>query len=172
MEQLLTEIRIALDNKLYFIALQAALTIPDICGAVQSDNGIATKSKYCDWYDKYAKNIISQGVQAEDIYLFRCSLLHQGSTIPSPKPGQSAAYQRIAFAAPYSKVVWVHDAVIMDVLFVDLPVFCNGIIKAAKEWLADMKKENNQNYNRNVAKTIRYYPNGISPYITGIDTIG
>ena len=172
MEQLLTEIQIALANKLYFIALQATLTIPDICGAIESDDGIARGGKYCNWYNKYAKPRISPHVAAEDVYLFRCSLLHQGTTIPNPRPGQNASYSRILFAAPYSHFVEVHDCVVMDALFVDVVIFCNGMVEAAKEWIAEMQGENNANFIKNSSNTIRYYPNGIAPYITGIDTIG
>ena len=172
MEQLLNEIRIAMDNKLYFVALQAALTIPDICGAIESDNGIATGEKYCRWYDKYAKHRIGHFAMAEDIYLFRCSLLHQGTSIPSPRGKQKATYSKIIFAAPYSDSLTIHNCVNMEVLSIDIEIFCNGLIEAAEDWKSDMKKENNANYNNNVVKTIRYYPDGIPPYIVGIGAIG
>ena len=55
MELILKEIERALDAKLYYLALQASLTLPDICGALQSDNGKATGDKYIAWYDTYAK---------------------------------------------------------------------------------------------------------------------
>ena len=52
MELILKEIERALDAKLYYLALQASLTLPDICGALQSDDGVAKNYKYIAWYDK------------------------------------------------------------------------------------------------------------------------
>lgn len=46
MELILKEIERALDAKLYYLALQASLTLPDICGALQSDDGVAKKHIY------------------------------------------------------------------------------------------------------------------------------
>ena len=46
MELILKEIERALDAKLYYLALQASLTLPDICGALQSDDGVAKNYKY------------------------------------------------------------------------------------------------------------------------------
>ena len=46
MELILKEIERALDAKLYYLALQASLTLPDICGALQSNDGVAKKHKY------------------------------------------------------------------------------------------------------------------------------
>lgn len=44
MELILKEIERALDAKLYYLALQASLTLPDICGALQSNDGVAKKT--------------------------------------------------------------------------------------------------------------------------------
>ena len=37
-EKIVEEIRIALENKLYFVALNSALTLPDICGKAEFSN--------------------------------------------------------------------------------------------------------------------------------------
>jgi len=53
MEELIKQIKISLDNNLYLLGLYTCLTIPDICGAVDTKNGIANGQKYRDWYKKY-----------------------------------------------------------------------------------------------------------------------
>jgi len=46
MRDLLNQIQSAIETKAYYLALYTSLTIPDICGAMQSDDGKATKEKY------------------------------------------------------------------------------------------------------------------------------
>ena len=50
--KLIEEIKIALKNNLYLIALNTSLTLPDICGKAEFPNK-TTKRRYIDWFDKY-----------------------------------------------------------------------------------------------------------------------
>ena len=173
MEHFLQEIKLALENKLYLLALQTALTLPDICGAMESDAGKANRERYCNWYDKYAASKVDACYMSSmDCYLFRCSLLHQGTTIPTPKGNQSAAHGRIVFIAPGNQNFYFHNNIIGDALNIDLNVFCTGMIKATEEWLKTMKETKNANYEKHAKKLIRYYPVGLPPYTFGIGTIG
>ncbi len=58
---------------LYFLALHGALTLPDICGALESDTGTASGAKYKAWL---RANVPGLASDAELIYGLRCSLLH------------------------------------------------------------------------------------------------
>lgn len=91
MDELIAQIRQASASGLYYLALLGALTLPDICGALNSENGRASGPKYRDWLRKY---IPEQADEADDIYGPRCSLLHQGQA--KPKGGQFP----IAFTHP------------------------------------------------------------------------
>ena len=57
--RLVQDIRKALDNTLYFVALNSALTLPDICGKVAFPEK-RNKERCILWYDeeigKYEKN--------------------------------------------------------------------------------------------------------------------
>ena len=57
---------------LYFLALHGALTLPDICGALESDTGTASGAKYKAWL---RANVPGLASDAELIYGLRCSLL-------------------------------------------------------------------------------------------------
>ena len=79
---LLKQIELCLQQRLNYVAIIASLVIPDIGGAIDLDNGVATKPKYVTWFDKYVKpryagNLNLTGVQC---YYLRCAILHQGKT--------------------------------------------------------------------------------------------
>jgi hypothetical protein len=46
MDEILKQVHAALSGKAYYPALFVCLTLPDICGALESENGYATSSKY------------------------------------------------------------------------------------------------------------------------------
>ena len=48
---LTNEIEKALKNNLYLVALNTALTLPDICGKAEFPNKSTTK-RYIEWFDK------------------------------------------------------------------------------------------------------------------------
>src|SRR5947207_12791542 len=79
MEEMIRQIRAASAAGLYYLALFGALALPDICGAVASDNGRASGSKYKTWV---RDNVPTHAAQADLIYGLRCSLLHQGQALP------------------------------------------------------------------------------------------
>ncbi len=78
MEDLLNEIERGLDAKVYQLSLNLALCIPDICAALESDDGQTNRTKYKRWYETYVGDKLR--LSASDCYYFRCSFLHQGST--------------------------------------------------------------------------------------------
>lgn len=118
MELILKEIERALDAKLYYLALQASLTLPDICGALQSDNGKATGDKYIDWYDTYAKEPGNLSISGKDCYYFRCSYVHQALTTH-----ERSSYSRIIFLAPTCQGITMHNNVIKGALNIDVKRF-------------------------------------------------
>ena len=93
-DQLVKEIRKALENELYFVALNSALTLPDICGKVAYPNKSCGK-RYVLWYDeeigKYEKKPCDKEnmpyLSGEVIYSLRCALLHEGNPNVDNKKG-------------------------------------------------------------------------------------
>ena len=85
--RLVQDIRKALENELYFVALSSALTLPDICGKVAYPNEKSSRKRYIFWYEdeigKYEKNPDDKEnmpyLSGEVIYSLRCSLLHEGN---------------------------------------------------------------------------------------------
>lgn len=58
--RLVQDIRKALENELYFVALSSVLALPDICGKVAYPNEWSSRKRYVLWYSeeisKYEKN--------------------------------------------------------------------------------------------------------------------
>lgn len=164
MKDFINQIQLALQNpSLYYLTLFASLALPDICGAMSSENGESSKEKYIQWYDQYMAHKC-QFFTGEDCYYFRCSLLHQGSS-----QHQRSEYRRIIFVEPSATTNIFHCNILNDALNLDVSVFCNDLIQSVENWL--QVYENTELYKRNYERLIKRYPNGLPPYIGGVPVI-
>lgn len=165
MRDLISQIRKGLDNNMYYLSLYVSLTLPDICGAIESINGEASGDKYKKWFNDYVAQKYIDNFDGEDCYYFRCSLLHQGSS-----QHRKSKYKRVIFVEPtLSNGNIFHNNILEDALNIDVKIFCEDIINGVEAWL--VKNENLDNYNKNNNKYMKRHPNGLSPYIVGIPVI-
>jgi hypothetical protein len=183
MRILIDQLEKSLDQPLYFISLMAALTIPDIGGAIDSDDGTAKADRYAAWYDRWAKpqftavlksampeSMRSHVKQADSpmtgelCYQFRCSLLHQGRMANPPKQ-----QLRIMFIQPGANSNIVHYNVINDALTIDIRMFCKEMILGVRDWLKQV--EQTEKYQRNYERFAHLHLNGLLPYIGGVPVI-
>lgn len=167
MDDFLQEIEQALENNLFFVALQATLALPDICGALQSDDSVG--KRYKEWFNQYGRKHTYSRMTAEDCYYFRCSMLHQASTVPSPYDGEQLNYTRILFVVEPECLY--HNNVINGALNIDLHIFCRGIIAGVREWQRHMEETQNEVYAKKYSQMIRVYMEGLAPYTQGLITI-
>jgi len=164
LKDVLDQIRLALNQNLYYVALWTCLTLPDICGAIDSTNGQADPGKYARWYDKWvARNCPS--FTGQDCYYFRCTMLHQGRMM-IPR----GTYSRVFFLEPGATSNIFHCNVFNNALNIDLRIFCEAMIDGAERWLKSVVGTPlfTQNYN----SFVRRYPTGIPPYVVGTPVIG
>ncbi|TET31968.1 MAG: hypothetical protein E3J72_20970 [Planctomycetota bacterium] len=174
MRSLLNQIEKALKSDLYYVALFVSLSIPDICGALESDNGEADRKKYMQWFDKYvapkyyrpSSPAVSaeQMLTGEDCYHFRCSALHQGS---SQKNG--SRYSRYIFLPRPVQNFAGHCNVFNNAFHININTFCMDITESARKWLEE--QEGTDTFKKNYNKMMREYPDGIEGIITGIPII-
>ncbi|KAF0134743.1 MAG: hypothetical protein FD145_460 [Candidatus Saganbacteria bacterium] len=165
MKNILNQIQKGLETNLYYLSLFVSLSMPDICGAIESQNGEASGKKYADWFDKYVAPKYNGFLSGDDCYKFRCSLIHQGSS-QHPKSN----YSRVLFVEPSSTTNIFHKLIMNDALNIDVHIFCNDIVAGVNDWL--QKVENSELYKINYDKFMRRYPNGLKPYIVGVPVIG
>jgi hypothetical protein len=161
MQDIVDSIRKNLRDRNYYTALFMAIMLPSICGALESDNGEDTRTKYIGWYNRYIDDLMLKG---EDCYALRCSLLHQGRTTH-----RSSSFSRVLFTYPHPSGTTLHNNSIDGALNLDIPLFCERVLRAVERWQTEV--ENTENYQRNIADTIRLYPNGFAPFIVGLPLI-
>ena len=164
MREFLTQIKKGLDTNLYLLSLFSVLAIPDICGAMNSENGEASAEKYKVWFNEYIAPKYNNFLNGENCYYFRCSLLHQGSS-----QHNKSSYKRVLFIEPSATTNILHNNIMNDALNIDVKIFCNDLVNGAEKWLDE--NENTDLYKKNYDKFMRRYPNGLPPYIVGVSVI-
>ncbi|MFO7900165.1 MAG: hypothetical protein R6V58_14040 [Planctomycetota bacterium] len=182
-ELILSQVESALDAGYYYPALLTSLTLPDICGALDSHDGQASGEKYVAWFDQWVVPQFSETVRSampgatpldvpdwafpltgEVCYRFRCSLLHQGSSQHPKSP-----FRRILAVVPGTDGC-VHHCLSDDAYILDLRLFCREIVEGVRQWLSQV--ERNVRFERNYTKFAHLHPNGLSPYIRGWPVVG
>lgn len=168
MRDVLNQIRAANDAGLYYVALFSALAVPDICGALESQDGTANGQRYKAWFDHWVAPKYSffggTSLTGEVCYYYRCAALHQGCAI-HPK----MQYSRIIFVEPGNRGIMLHNNVMNDALNIDVGRFCEDVISSCESWLAAVAADHT--VQQNLANSMQRYPQGLTPYIAGIPVI-
>ena len=164
MDELIAQIRAARDAGLYYLALMGTLMLPDICGALDSDNGRATASKFKDWLKA---NVPEQAGDAAAIYGLRCSLLHQGTMLPH------GGHLPIACTYPHPSVPQFHRCLTEiggdSVWWLSIPMFVDEVTSGAEAWF--VKHGKTARVKRNMEKFVRLRMEGLPPHIVGAPVI-
>ena len=164
MERLLREVEGALAARLYYLALTLTLALPDICGALEAEDGWAKRDRYKAWY---AANLADdfQNLTADDCYRLRCGGIHQGRF---GRPGMQ--YARAIFVLPHAQRSVFLDCIMGDAYFVSAEEFCLTVITRVRNWLEN--KRGDPTVQTNLSRLVTLHPDGLSPYAKGIPLIG
>jgi hypothetical protein len=165
MQDVIQQVRTSNEAGLYYVALFSALALPDICAALESDNGQASKDKYVSWFNTHVASRYNGFLDGETCYYFRCSMLHQGST-QHPR-GQ---YSRIIFVEPGQSGIVLHNNIMNDALNIDVHIFCEDLCAAAESWWRT--ESSDLNVQTNLQRFVTRHPDGLTPYISGVPVIG
>lgn len=161
----------ALNQRGYFLALLGALCLPDMASALSSEDGEASGEKYVAWYETWVRPQYAEyvaGVQeraglppiqrpiphpltGEMCYAYRCAMLHQGRAHHA-----KMGYTRIMFLEPGSHENGIQYVDVGGPLLVKLETFCGQILEGVRRWRAAVC--DNEDYKRNLAKTVQRYP--------------
>jgi hypothetical protein len=163
MDVITKEVERALDNGLYYLAVMLALTLPDICAALESRDGQTSGSRYKAWYTSWLASRYST-LTGNDLYRLRCGVVHQGRFGPS-----SMQYSRILFTIPNPQGNVFHNNIINDALNLDTQTFCQDMLACVKRWYAS--KENDPNVIQNLPHLVQFREYGLAPYMVGMPLI-
>ena len=114
--------------KAYWSLLHVTACLPDICAALQSANGEATRQRYADWCDKYLPNANLSGAER---YIMRCKILHQGRA-STDKPGR---YTGFAFGQPAASGAADHMRVDGSILHLDVGELARETQHGVEAWI-------------------------------------
>jgi hypothetical protein len=165
MRDLLAQVRAASAGGLYYAALFPALSLPDMCGALEAADGRANGQRYAAWFDRWVAHSYGGFLTGEDCYHFRCSLLHQGTT-----QHPSARYSRLLFLEPGGHGIVMHNNILNDALNIDVQIFCEDMVAGVEQWLPAAQQL--PHFAANVQRFVTRYPGGLKPYIVGMPVIG
>lgn len=144
------EIDRCVNGKCYWALLHLVIVLPDICGALESENGEATSKRYKTWAERYlADHVIS----ADEWYEIRCVVLHQGQTL-----GKQGRYRAYSFSQPNPREGVAHRLIakrgnIQD-LHLDVGELAKQITAALHKWFSDLEADANSPRSRNVDKNL------------------
>jgi hypothetical protein len=162
-KEITDEVEKALSAGLFYLAILTALSLPDICGALESADGQTSGAKYRAWYDLWMAKLYPE-ITSVDLYSLRCGVVHQG------RLGHSKMqYARVIFTIPNAQRNVFHRNIINDALNLDAVTFCRDVIKCVSDWYA--AKQNDPNVQANLPRLLRLRPNGIAPYMVGMPLI-
>lgn len=184
-ELFLDEILRSVEAGTYLLALLGALTIPDVMAALSSEDGESNGDRYRAWFDENARDyftvrgpmfrridpkleaLIKKMPEAlwkgsetdvftgEECWRFRCSMLHQGKT------GHEKGLARVVFVEPGSNNTFHMNVMTQGgrrILNIDLPIFCQSMVEAARTWLGNHIDD--EVVQTNLSDIVRRYPKG------------
>ena len=152
MDRFATAIKKSLEVNNWYSALYLALTMPDICARLESENGKTSGQKYASWFDRYMLHKYQSNMGANraphiflsgnDCYALRCAILHEGAADITMQRCREAL-DRFHFT-----VVGSHCNQFHSVLQLDVPVFCSDICESIESWLIDFSRDHPDKQNR------------------------
>ena len=163
MEIVLNEVEKAIKHEMYYLAVVMALTLPDICSALQSGNGLSTGEKYKEWYRNYLSQKYPR-LTDSDCWHLRCGVVHQGRC-----GHPNMQYSRVIFSVPNPQNNIFHNNILNDALNLDAVQFCHDIMEAVREWFK--QNHTNPTVQLNIPHMVQYRPAGMAPYIVGMPVI-
>ncbi|HKN00676.1 MAG TPA: hypothetical protein VJX23_09195 [Candidatus Binataceae bacterium] len=163
MDSIIYEIRQALMNHLFYAAIMLSLGMPDVCAALESEDGYTKADDYKRWYRQWFQPKYP-ALSEDDMYSLRCGVFHRGR-LNDPRPGLQ--YERIVFTLPSN--LTLTEGRFNNVYFTDAHRFCADMIASAEKWYAAKQKDTN--VEKNILRLVQYRAHGLKPYIVGVPVV-
>lgn len=149
MLRFVTAVESAIREKNWYAALGLALTLPDMCAAMENPDAKGFEARYVGWYDRYllstytayvgprAKKVVF--LSGADCFALRCAFLHEGTGDMTPKPQR--VLQRFHFVCPLeSGHPGSHNNMLNGILLqLEVNTFCQDMCNGVRTWLKDVE---------------------------------
>ncbi|HEE0644382.1 TPA: hypothetical protein R6351_005327 [Klebsiella pneumoniae] len=150
MENFIKAIQTSIEGKNWYSVLFISLTLPDICGKIDTPSSNSSKTRTIEWCDKYLTPLytVRLGIAREehillggaDFYALRCAYLHEGSDdVTTQKARQHI--DKFRFIQPLTDGLCIHNNKNHNTLQLQVDEFGKDIIKAVLNWLDDIKDD-------------------------------
>jgi hypothetical protein len=167
MEMALEEIEKALEHSLYYLAIVMALTLPDVCSALENPKGLTNGGMYRRWCKKHLKSRFPH-MSPNSLQDLRNGVIHSGQTGIA-----NQQYGRVIFTVPHPSGNRILNSSIdmgsSGVLQLDATDFCQGMVEAVRDWYEQVKAD--VNVKANLPNLVRLRPSGFPPHIVGFPVI-
>lgn len=160
--ELMAAIESAIVDENWVAALFVALSIPDICGYLESPRE-GSGVRYERWFQKYvaARYSMRSGPELDhhqfflgsDCYALRCAMFHEGRDDISEQRAREVM-ERIHFIEPPESGV-IHCNRINNVLQLQVDFFCRDIVCGLKQWQIDI--EDNSDIQDRMDRSLKIY---------------
>jgi hypothetical protein len=138
MEHLVQSIEKSIMTENWYSAISMALTIPDICGWLETPTDTSQK-RYEAWFNKYLLSFYTSTfhgpnftfLSGRDCYALRCAFLHEG-TDEILRQRAREVITRFVFSTTGS-----HRCMFESILLLNVQVFCAELCLATRQWIHD-----------------------------------
>lgn len=131
----------------YWSLLHVVVCMPDICAALESDNGDTGGSQYIDWCDRY---LVDHRLTGAERWLMRCKVLHQGRA-STGRPGRYAGF---SFAQPAQTGHTDHMRVEGSTLVLDVGRLADEIKVGVEQWIRHLEANHSSRQAANVERNL------------------
>ena len=136
----------------YWSLLHVTVCLPDICAALQSDDGETSRTQYIAWCDQHLPDPSLSGAER---YRMRCKVLHQGRATVD----QAGRYGGFSFAQPAATGDIDHKRLDGNTLILDVGRLSEEVRLAVGQWIcrleANPANSEAQNVERNLPTLVR-----------------
>ena len=142
------EIENCISSKCYWALLHMIINIPDICGALETNDGETDPVKYEDWCKR---NLADSTISKKEWRNIRNSLLHQGKTLT-----KNGRYKGYKFTQPDPSGKTTHKITDSDkFLCIDVGEMAKEIRNALEKWFIELEKNQNSSETKNVKRNLQ-----------------
>lgn len=152
LETYLAEMRRCAAHECNWALAHLVMMMPDICGALESDEGSERRSRA--WCDRWLDCAIFSSLER---YKERCSLFHEGQTQPDDsrlKKGEVLRYDRVSFGPSGSD----HMRAEARLLNIDVVQLHAETLRGIENWAAEMERVQSPKVRPRLAELARTYP--------------